>query len=116
MNDNQQDKKLVIAGVFDRAAFGYGQLPYFPRFGDRLVEIARPSAGSKVLDVATGRGALLFPAARRVGPNGNVVGVDLSAEMVRTTQAEIERQGWTNVLARRMDAENLEFPDATFDV
>jgi len=36
------------------------------------------SSGDRVLDVATGKGAALLPAARRVGLVGRVIGVDLS--------------------------------------
>jgi len=37
----------------------------------------------QVLDVATGRGAVLFPLAKAVGPLGKVVGIDISRQMVK---------------------------------
>jgi SAM-dependent methyltransferase len=67
-----------------------------------------------VLDVAYGRGAVLFPAAERVGAAGHVEGIDLSEGMVQATSAEAERRGVT-VRLRVMDAEHLELPDADFD-
>jgi len=63
-----------------------GQFRYF---GARLVEAAGVEPGDRVLDVATGRGAVLFPAAERVGPTGEVTGIDLSPEMVRLTGADL---------------------------
>ena len=56
---------------------------YHDHFGERLVELAGVGPGDAVLDVACGRGAVLVPAATRVGPVGRVVGVDLSPVMVR---------------------------------
>ena len=46
--------------------------------------------GADVLDVAAGRGAVLFAAADQVGPEGLVVGIDLAENMVRETTAEIQ--------------------------
>jgi SAM-dependent methyltransferase len=72
--------------------------------------------GARVLDVATGRGAVLFAAAERVGPGGRVLGVDLSDGMVRETAREIARAGLAKVAVRRMDAEQLDLADGSFDV
>src|SRR5688500_2176491 len=83
--------------------------------GRRLVEGVGVSAGDAVLDVATGRGAVLFPAAERVGPGGSVVGIDLAVGMVERTRAEIERRGVANASVRQMDAERLDFADGSFD-
>jgi ubiquinone/menaquinone biosynthesis C-methylase UbiE len=69
-----------------------------------------------VLDVGSGRGATLLPAAGRVGPTGRVLGVDLSEEMVGLLGLEIEHRGVTNAEARRMDAEALDVADNSFDV
>ena len=62
--------KLMLAGVFNRAAAIYGQVGpgYFGYFGKLLVEQAVLAPGMHVLDVGTGRGAVLFPAAQAVGP------------------------------------------------
>lgn len=57
----------------------------------------------------------MFPAARRVGPNGRVIGIDLSAAMVSETAGEIRRANLPQVELRQMDAERLDFLDAAFD-
>ena len=108
-------KKELIASVFARAASNYERIKYFWPLGQLLVKKATISAGSKVLDIACGRGAVLFPAAEAVGPTGSVVGVDISAPMAEQTESEIGRRGLLNAHARQMDAEHLDFPDATFD-
>ena len=89
--------------------------PIFAHAGRRLVEIARVTAGDAVLDLGTGRGAVLLPAAERVGPTGSAVGIDLAAGMVAHTRAAIERRGLAHATVRQMDAERLDFPAATFD-
>lgn len=115
MNDEATTKKLALRGVFDRAASIYGGLPYFPRLGQWLVDLAQIPAGAHVLDVACGRGAVLFPAAQQVGPEGHVTGIDLSEGMVQETGAALQRLGLPQARVRQMDAERLEFPDASFD-
>lgn len=121
MNDQDspdiREKKQSVAGVFGRAASTYDRLGprFFSHFGHRLVELAQIPGGAKVLDIATGRGAVLFSAAEVVGPQGHVIGIDLSKEMVQENRGEIKRLNVQNADVREMDAEYLEFPDASFD-
>ena len=68
MKLHPQDKKDILQGVFTRSAASYEHIRYFPIFGEWLVETAQIPKGARVLDVACGRGAVLFPAAQRVGP------------------------------------------------
>jgi ubiquinone/menaquinone biosynthesis C-methylase UbiE len=65
----------------------------------------------QVLDVACGTGLLTFEAARRVGPAGQVVGVDLSDKMIEAAR----RMPGTNVNFRRMDAQQLDLPAQSVD-
>jgi ubiquinone/menaquinone biosynthesis C-methylase UbiE len=117
MSDKDRNMKEDVAGLFSRAASTYDRIGprFFSHFGRRLVELAQIPSGADVLDVATGRGAVLYPAAEQVGPHGHVVGIDLSAEMVRETTAEIEISGLKNATMLQMDAEQLAFSDASFD-
>lgn len=106
-----------IAGVFGRAAADYDTvIPFFARFGAKLVDLAALQPGETVLDVGSGRGATLLPAAADVGPEGRVLGVDLSEEMVALLQADIAALRLTNASATRMDAEALEVEPESFDV
>jgi ubiquinone/menaquinone biosynthesis C-methylase UbiE len=104
-----------IAGVFGRAAATYDGIGRFSHFGERLVERAQLAPGITVLDVAAGRGAVTFPAAKRVGPRGRVVGIDITPEMLRETAKDVRIGDLRNVELRQMDAEQLEFPDSAFD-
>jgi ubiquinone/menaquinone biosynthesis C-methylase UbiE len=109
--NDDADAKEWLAGVFDRAASTYDVLAgsYHDHFGVRLVDLAGVAVGDSVLDVACGRGALLVPAARRVGASGHVVGVDLSPEMVRLARQRVVDAGFV-AQVRVMDAENLDMP------
>ncbi len=115
MSLDPQNKKDTLQGVFTRSASSYERIRYFPIFGEWLVETAQIPEGAQVLDVACGRGAVLFAAAERVGPNGHVTGIDLAEGMARETQMEIQRRGLKQAEARQMDAEHLTFPDSSFD-
>lgn len=87
----------------------------FAHFGERLVAFAAAQPGEQVLDLATGRGACLLPAAAQVGPSGLVVGVDVADEMLRLTQAAVtEQRITTTVNLQIMDAEHLTFEDRAF--
>jgi SAM-dependent methyltransferase len=55
-------------------------------------------------------------AAKRVGPSGRVVGIDLAPEMLAHARQKLAGAGLTNVEFREGDAERLEFPDRCFDV
>lgn len=111
------ERKTGTAGVFSRAASTYDQVGprFFAHYGRRLVELAQVPLGSAVLDIASGTGASLFPAAERIGPSGRAVGIDLSEGMVGQLILQIRSRRLGNVEARVMDAESLLFPDATFD-
>lgn len=110
--------KKRITGVFDRAAPTYGEAScgYYSTFAKKLLAGTQIAPGASVLDVATGRGALLQQAADIVGPRGTAVGVDISAAMVDATRRSLPLARYPQVQLRCMDAEHLDFPDATFDV
>ncbi|HXV44816.1 MAG TPA: methyltransferase domain-containing protein [Anaerolineae bacterium] len=72
--------------------------------------------GATVLDLGCGAGLDSLLAARRVGPAGQVIGIDFSEAMLqRARQAAVEA-GISNVEFRQADAENLDLDDASIDV
>ncbi len=111
------DGKQRVAALYTRVASDYDEYgpPFFAHAGSRLVDLAGARPGDKILDVATGRGAALFPAAERIGPTGVAVGIDLAAGMVECTRNEIARRGLANAAVVRMDAEHLAFGPSVFD-
>jgi SAM-dependent methyltransferase len=117
MSDAHRATKEQNAAAWSRASATYSNVGprFFQHFGSRLVALAPIHPGDQVLDVACGRGALLFPAAEKVGPQGKVIGIDYSEGMVEQTNADIQARGVENARVLHMDAESLDFPDASFD-
>ncbi|MFC6988014.1 class I SAM-dependent methyltransferase [Haloplanus sp. GCM10025708] len=78
--------------------------PGVGRIRGAAVDALDPSPGDTVLELGCGTGAN-FPALREaVGPEGTVVGVDLTAGMLSRARARIDREGWANVHVVRGDA------------
>jgi SAM-dependent methyltransferase len=112
------------SSVQDAASYdGVGEA--FDRFSDRfsaplarrLLEAAEVGPGDHVLDVGTGTGVVAFPAAALVAPEGTVLGIDISDEMLATARGKAARMLEPgHVTFRAMDAEALALPDASFDV
>jgi ubiquinone/menaquinone biosynthesis C-methylase UbiE len=71
------------------------------------------SAGQSVLDVGTGTGILIPSLHEAVGPNGHVIAIDYAQVMVNICKAKYAHL--PNVSIMVADAENLQFPDASFD-
>jgi len=110
--------KQMIEQHFDSAATSYDRVgpSIFKLFGARLVELMTIAPGARVLDIATGQGAVLLPAARCVRSEGHVIGIDLSSKLIKEVERAVSADGLANVELSKMDAEHLDFPDQTFDV
>ncbi len=72
--------------------------------------------GEAVLDVGCGAGIDSLVAAAMVGPNGKVVGVDLIPEMLERAKENLQLTTFANVTFEKASAEDLPFPDSSFDV
>jgi arsenite methyltransferase len=97
-----------LAGVPEEANLGLG--------------CGNPSAladlreGETVLDLGAGAGIDCFLAARKVGPRGRVIGVDMTAEMVERARANVRTSGLANVEFRLGEIEHLPVADGSVDV
>lgn len=81
----------------------------------KLLELAGVGPGDAVLDVAGGYGEPALTAARAVGPTGRVFCTDISAEMLAHGRERAGAAGVGNIEFLESDAEELDFPPATFD-
>ncbi len=70
------------------------------------------AAGERVLEVGVGTGFsfVSYPA------DASITGVDLSEEMLEKARQRIDEFGWSHIEVMPMNAEQLDFPDASFDV
>jgi SAM-dependent methyltransferase len=82
--------------------------------GDPLA-LAGIREGETVLDVGSGPGADAIAAARRVGPAGRVIGVDMTPAMLKRARQAAADEGLANVEFRQGDAERLPVEDGTVD-
>ena len=110
--------KRNVAEFFDQriGRRDYNRNDFHAKFASRLLEIAPPQPGDRVLDIATGTGLVAIPAARLVGERGKVVGIDISPGMLSQAKAVAESEGLRNVEFILTDAETVDFPEASFDL
>ena len=112
-----EESKAKVTAVYDAAAATYNRVgpSFFLHFGRRLVSSTGIAPGSNVLDVATGTGAVLSPAAELAGAEGRVIGIDISPLMIGRARTEIQKSGFSNADVLVADAESFPFPQQSFD-
>jgi SAM-dependent methyltransferase len=76
---------------------------------------ASPREGETVVDLGSGGGLDVFLAARKVGPTGRAIGIDMTPEMLDLDHRNAEKSGLTNVEFRRATIDNVPLPDASVD-
>jgi arsenite methyltransferase len=78
--------------------------------------VAELREGETVLDLGSGGGIDVLLSARRVGPTGLAIGVDMTDEMLALARKNAAEAGATNVEFRKGTIEHLPLADATVDV
>ena len=76
----------------------------------RAVHALGLSPGDSVVDIACGTGLNFSLIEQRIGPDGRIVGVDLTDAMLAQAQHRIEAEGWSNVSLVQADAAEFDFP------
>lgn len=104
--------KQAIARIYGARARSYDHsgenAAWHLRLCDTLLSRAALQEGELVLDLATGTGTIALEAARRVGPNGRVVAVDLAPEMLAEATRKAAEQGLSGVIVFQLaDAEDV---------
>jgi len=89
-------------------------LGFWDRFGAATVSRLGLAAGDRVLDLCCGAGASAIPAARAVGPSGQVLGIDVAAPMLELARARAAREGLGHVSFRSGDATHTALPSGDF--
>ncbi len=118
------DPKVVkqqMKQSWDGAAAGWKKwlgvlAPASQPVSETLLDLAEVGEGKWVLDVATGIGEPALTAAKRVGPQGKVVGIDLSKRMLAVAEERARAAGLTNVSFQEGDAETLgSWPEKSYE-
>ena len=120
--NTDQTKKEEVREMFDRIAPAYDRLNHTHSMSidrvwrRRVVGEVRRAKPGRILDVATGTGDLAIAMARRIR-DVQVLGVDLSEQMLAVARRKIEARGLDGrIVLDRGDAERLAVADASVDV
>ncbi|TVR15670.1 MAG: methyltransferase domain-containing protein [Planctomycetota bacterium] len=110
----------------DRRSQGVGysaeELAMVPREADMGLGCGNPTAiaglqtGEIVLDLGSGGGIDCFLAAEKVGPSGQVIGVDMTPDMISRARANAAKLGLEQVQFRLGEIEHLPAADSSVDV
>jgi demethylmenaquinone methyltransferase/2-methoxy-6-polyprenyl-1,4-benzoquinol methylase len=105
-----------IAGVYDRMN-GVMTAGLHHQWRRRAADLASVPPGGRALDVATGTGDLALELARRVAPDGEVVGIDFSERMLELARAKARVAAASGVRLHFEQANALSLPyaDDEFD-
>jgi SAM-dependent methyltransferase len=82
----------------------------------RALELAAPLSGEHVIDIGCGCGATVLELARRVGPGGEVLGVDVSAPMLGRARERVTAAGLAQAKLTEADASSAPFRPAAYDL
>jgi arsenite methyltransferase len=80
------------------------------------IAVAELREGETVLDLGSGGGIDVLLSARRVGPTGRAIGVDMTDEMLSLARRNADEAGASNVEFRKGTIEALPLDDASVDV
>ena len=115
MSSKEQRLRLSATSHFDRRGATYDRDAIHHNVVSVLVAGAEIRSGFRVLDIATGTGLLAFEAARKVGPAGKVLGIDVSKGMLAEARKKAAAAELRNIDFVLADAERLELPRGSFD-
>ena len=121
--DGSAVDEVEQAGQFGSALYSQEELGEVPDAAQLAaagcgnpVAIAELRAGETVLDLGSGGGIDCFLAAKQVGGDGEVWGLDMTPDMVQLARANAEKVGAQNVRFRLGEIEDVPFRDEQFDV
>ena len=120
--NDQEPKVDQIRRMFNRIAPKYDQLNRIISLGldrswrKRALHLLAPYAPQRVLDVATGTGDLAIEIIQTISSAKEVVGVDISEEMMRVGQEKVHQAGLnTKISFERQDCTAMTFEADSFD-
>ena len=96
-----------FAGLVNNSIRRQYMRPVFDRIGIQ--------AGETVLELGPGPGLFTVEAARRAGPDGHLIAVDIQPEMIAMVEARLQQTGLANVETHVASAHDLPFSDSSLD-
>ena len=117
-----QQYELVLSDVMlamerDSCGSDYGGTSWTTKAeADRVGRLLDLAPGDQLLDIGSGAGFDCFVAAAQVGPSGQVVGIDMTEEMLAKSRATAKSMGADNVEFREGLIEDMPVEDGWADV
>ena len=111
------DKSYVLnVGRHDVERLGKSDRIYGPGSRDFLQRYAHIKEGMTILDVGCGTGNMSLWMAEKVGPKGQVIGIDASAEQIEVSKARAKSMGLENIRFVHLDFSQIRSLDTLFDI
>lgn len=110
----QAEKMAALFNNLSDTYDGVG-VDFFQPIASTLISAMAPLSGERWLDIGCGRGAVLLPIAKAIGPTGRAVGLDISAGMIEHSRALAKEAGLTNVDCFVDDAQAPKLAQGPFD-
>jgi enediyne biosynthesis protein CalE5 len=107
---------------YSRTTWNESAVPYIKLmermapFTGELLKRVKIVNGMKILDIGTGPGEPAMTLSGKVGNDGHVTGIDLSEKMIDLAKQAAKQNGVQNVSFLVMNAEDLKFPEGSFDL
>ncbi len=119
--DAERERRTHLHAMWSSVAGSWGEHAAFidtraAPLTERLLELACPRDGERVLDLASGPGGVGLVAARRLAPGGDVLLSDIASEMTAIAAERAAALGLGNVRTAVLDLEAIDQPDASFEV
>ncbi|OJJ62718.1 hypothetical protein ASPSYDRAFT_659592 [Aspergillus sydowii CBS 593.65] len=114
----QHEKEEDIARAFGYSAEDLGSLPEKTNLGlscGNPVGFANVKEGETVLDLGSGSGIDVLLAARRVGPSGQAIGVDMTKSMIELSNKNAEKSELSNTKFIEATINSIPLPDTSVD-
>lgn len=117
MNTMQEPATLKASTTYSMAADHCDAEPlsFWSRHGKAAVDLLELTPGSRVLDVGCGTGASAIPAAKAVGPEGHVLGLDVAAKMLNCARRKAREENLSNIDFETRDMTSLGVETGQFD-
>ena len=119
---SSRSKTQQVREMFDRISGHYDFLNHFLSWGidvlwrKKLVKIAQPARGGRILDIATGTGDQAIMLAEKLAPQ-RIDAVDLSEKMMDFGREKVRKKGLEEkIFFQRADCQSLPFGHNTFDL
>jgi len=116
LEEGMKGKMARLAGYGEEERSQVPEEAYLSSLGcGNPMAYAEVKSGEVVLDLGSGAGLDVLLASKKVGPNGRVIGLDMTSEMIEKAKEHVSKAGVKNVEFRLGEMENMPIEDGSMD-